>query len=293
VVRGLGGERVHIVATLRPLAKILPSHWQQAVRNGMRTTYRQWLKTALTDPIDASSAGAFWRRHAHDRLVDRWVAAAGADKVVVVVADDTNRRAVFEAFEKLLDIPEGQLAPPQGEIVNRSLTYPEIELIRRINQHFHRREWPPRLYRAAVRFGAVPELRDRDPGDQPPIWTPEWALARAAAIGAEAAERIRASGVHVMGDLDTLGWRPPQGSIRRPPDNKDLRIPVEAAALAVMGAIAGAERVTTNDAARAQAAIPPPPIVRVRKGVRRRLRKVKNQVTAGAGSPPEHTQQGT
>jgi hypothetical protein len=286
VVSSLGGDRVYVAVTLRPLTKILPSHWQQGVRQGMRQSYRSWLKAALTDPIEVSSATTFWRRHAHDRLVERWAEAAGADKVIVVMGDDANRRAILDAFESLLGIPAGELAPPQGEIVNRSLTLPEIEVIRRINQQFHQREWTGPLYRSAVRFGAVPAIRDRDPGsEEPAIWTPEWAVDRASELGTAAAKRIAASGVHVIGNLDLLGWRPRPGSVRQPPSDRDLRIPVETAALAVMGAIAGAEHITAKKAAE-ETSPPqqPTPIVKVRKGVRRRLRRVKRRVAAVTSS---------
>jgi hypothetical protein len=36
VVEDLGGRRVIVVATLRPLARVLPSQWQQYVQNGLR-----------------------------------------------------------------------------------------------------------------------------------------------------------------------------------------------------------------------------------------------------------------
>src|SRR5699024_9968549 len=34
IVEDLGGSRVHVVVTLRPLTKILPAQWQQYVQNG-------------------------------------------------------------------------------------------------------------------------------------------------------------------------------------------------------------------------------------------------------------------
>ena len=43
IVEQLGGDRVHVLVTLRPLTKIMPSQWQQYVQNGLRTGYEDWL----------------------------------------------------------------------------------------------------------------------------------------------------------------------------------------------------------------------------------------------------------
>ncbi|MGH3731092.1 MAG: hypothetical protein ACRDTU_20420, partial [Micromonosporaceae bacterium] len=52
VVADMGGSRVHILVTLRPLARIVPSQWQQWVQNGLRTPYEKWLSAILTKPHD-------------------------------------------------------------------------------------------------------------------------------------------------------------------------------------------------------------------------------------------------
>jgi hypothetical protein len=69
VVDGLGRDRVHVIVTLRPLGKILPSQWQQYVQNGQRMRYPDWLRQKLIDlPFDRSK-GTLWRRHDHGDLV--------------------------------------------------------------------------------------------------------------------------------------------------------------------------------------------------------------------------------
>ena len=39
IVRDLDRERLHVMVTLRPLGRILPSQWQQNVQGGMTKTY--------------------------------------------------------------------------------------------------------------------------------------------------------------------------------------------------------------------------------------------------------------
>ena len=88
IVGQLGGERVHVLVTLRPLVRIMPSQWQQYVQNGLRMGYEDWLTHMLRKAPYEQPNPSFWRRHRHDRLVERWVRAVGAQRVTVVVVDD-------------------------------------------------------------------------------------------------------------------------------------------------------------------------------------------------------------
>src|SRR5882757_5676211 len=47
IVDDLGRDRVHVLITVRPLAKIMPSQWQQYVQNGLRMGYEDWLTHML------------------------------------------------------------------------------------------------------------------------------------------------------------------------------------------------------------------------------------------------------
>jgi hypothetical protein len=238
IVDALGRDRVHVLVTLRPLHKILPSQWQQAVRNGMTRPYPAWLKLTLSAPPERWDDMSFWRRHAHERLVGRWAEAVGAQNLTVIVLDETDRQMYLHAVEDLLDLPRGT-AVPQQSTANRSLTGGEIELVRRVNLAFRRRGWTPALYARYVRNGVIAEMQARSPGKREPgIATPSWALEQAAAIGARTAAAIQSSGVHVIGDLATLGGIPADEPRRR-----RATVPPEAAARAVISAITiGQER---------------------------------------------------
>src|SRR6185369_7146537 len=60
VVADLDPSRTQVVVTLRPLAAILPSQWQQYVQGGMTTAYDGWLDAMLNRPPGAIAPG-FWR----------------------------------------------------------------------------------------------------------------------------------------------------------------------------------------------------------------------------------------
>ena len=229
VVRDLGGPRVHVVVTLRPLTKILPSQWQQYLQNGYHFHYLEWLEGILKDPPDTPTP-AFWLRHRHDQLVARWMKAA--PNLTVVVVNDDDRMMLLRTFESMLGLPSGFLVPG-ANAANRSLTLAEAEVVRLLNEEFKRRKWPSRHYARFVRYGAVQQMKMRQPErGEPRIVTPVWALKRATEVGAEMAENIAALGVPVIGDLSALGDLPETDAEPAP-----AMLPADAAVQAIVGAI--------------------------------------------------------
>ena len=211
IVDDLGSDRVHVVVTLRPLPSILPSQWQQYVQGGVRLSYDEWLDAVLRHP-DGRVTPSFWVRHRHDRLIDRWAASVGTDRVTAVVADERDPLFVLRTFESLVGLPDQTLALHEDRS-NRSLTWPEIEVVRRIQAVLDDLGVDGPLRQGLVLYGAAPAIRDRVPlPAEPRIETPAWAVDEAVRIGAEMAEAIAASGVHVIGDLERVA-RPPE---RRP-----------------------------------------------------------------------------
>jgi hypothetical protein len=191
VVADLGGPRVHVVVTLRPLARVMPSQWQQYLQNGPRTPYLEWLDGMLRQPPYDQPTPTFWQRHRHDKLVARWAGAAGAQNVTVIVVDGSDRLALLRTFESLLGLPGGFLVP-EDDVVNRSLTLAEAEFVRQLNEEFKRREWPGASYAKFMRYGAVRQMKGRRPlPGEPEIATPAWALERVAEISAEMTTKHR------------------------------------------------------------------------------------------------------
>jgi hypothetical protein len=233
VIGDLGGPRVHVVVTLRPLHQILPSQWQQYLQNGYRMSYPEWLDGILSEPPCTPTPG-FWVRHRHDQLVARWASVAGPRNVTVIVLDQSDRLRTLRVLEAMLGLPDGFLVPQQ-DAANRSLTRAEAEMVRQINEEFKTQAWPERNYPKFMRYGAVERMKLRAPApDEPRIATPAWALSRAAEIGDEMAGNISALGVRVVGDISTLG-KAPNGA----PEVGDAApaVPVEAAAQAMLGAL--------------------------------------------------------
>jgi hypothetical protein len=233
IVEDLGVDRVHVVVTLRPLASILPSQWQQYVQGGIHLAYDEWLDAVLLHP-DRRVTPSFWQRHRHDQLMGRWVDVVGSDRVTAVVADERDPEFVLRTFEALVGLPERTLVLHEDRS-NRSLTWPEIEVVRRIQATLDERGVDGPLRQGLVLYGAAPAIRERVPlPGEPRIETPDWAVDEAVRIGTEIAEWIAASGVHVVGDLARLANAPER---RRPASESPPDAWPDIAAQAVRGVL--------------------------------------------------------
>lgn len=246
IVADLGRERVHVALTLRPLARILPSQWQQYVLDGISTGFDPWLEGMFRRPPGRMTPG-FWRRHGHDGLVARWAEAVGPERVTVVALGDGDPEGVLRTFEALLGLDPGLLRAQQ-DLANRSLTLPEIEAVRAFNAMYHQAKLPKPLLRRVVHFGAGRYLRrlEADPA-APRISLPAWVLDEVAAAARRIVDGIAGSGVHVVGDLERLAEvpRPPAGPGER---SSEDAAPAAGADPSVGAALALAMLVATGQA---------------------------------------------
>lgn len=233
VLDELDRRRVHVVVTLRPLARIIPSQWQQWVQSLTTTPFEEWVDGILNRPADGSGP-LFWRRHRYDELIARWAAVVGPDRLTAVVLDERDRDMSLRVFERLTGLRPGTLAPV-SDVSNRSMTLPEIEVIRAFNELYKAEKLPKPLYHRIMRFGAARYLEARTPPpDEPRIELPAWSRERVAAIAREMAAEIRASGVRVIGDVDSIAALPDPAT-PTPATDGPVRVSREIAAAAAMG----------------------------------------------------------
>jgi hypothetical protein len=235
VVRDLGGQRVHVVVTLRNLGRLLPSSWQQYLKYGLTTPYEKWLADVFAEPgASKNMTPTFWKRHDHGDVLTRWSAAVGPENVTVLILENVERSAMFRAFAQLLDVAPEMLESRMDLTSNRSMTAAEAELLVRLNKKVKKElQWDEyvRFVRRGVALGMV---EGREPADdEPRLHTPDWALDAAALRGQRSAEVIRSLGVNVLGDLDALACR-----VDSPP-------PVSAEQAAVLPVDAGVQAVMT------------------------------------------------
>ena len=234
IVADLGGRRVHVVVTLRSLARLLPSQWQQFVQDGSRATFDRWLTRMLQDAHDPR-ARTFWTRHRHDQLIRRWADVVGPGHVTAVVVDEQDHAMVLRAFESLLGLQNGTLRA-EPSLANRSLTLPEVEAVRAFNVAFRSRELPTALLNWTMHFGAGRYMKRRPPeAGAPRVRLPAWAVEPTTAIATEIIQGIETSGVRIVGDLE--GLRTPGEVAPTEREARDVHVPPGVAATMAMGVL--------------------------------------------------------
>jgi len=223
------GERAHVVITLRPYGSLLVSSYQQYLKTGVIRTFESWLRAVLADPPDERVTPTFHRRSDQGGVVQRWAAAAGPDRVTAIVVDKSVPTRLTDAFEALLDLPEGFLVDESlgGLQANRSLSAQESELVRRVNMVVRHQGLDWDEYDGLFRKGGVGRLMQaRRPGrNEGPLVLPAWAADRASELGRRFTDQIAASGIRVVGDLEVLA-RPVSGVAELPPLPREVALDV-------------------------------------------------------------------
>lgn len=243
-VRELGKGRTHVVLTLRPVQEMLVSRWIENLKEGMAAPFERWME-AVYEPSDDLVPGRMRRYFDQAGLIERWAAAAGPDNVTVIVVDKSDRNLLTDTFERLLDLPPQTLTGvvSGGIRANRSMSLPESQVMQRVNAEVVRPEemsWP--AYLTVVRRGAINRLLDvRVPtADEARVRLPQWAAERAAQDASHYVERIAASGVRVIGDLEMLRG---DGPVTENPEGADDATVLRDIAVT---SLTGAVRATTS-----------------------------------------------
>lgn len=252
IVDELDPDRVHVAITLRSPSAILPSLWVQGLKaSGQTEPFDDWVARIYGENAGQRMSSQFHRAHDQGKLVARWARIVGPEKVTVVVADKTRPNLLTDAFENLLGLPANELAhdPADQHSVNRSLTAVEAELFRRLNITLRDEGVDWNTYQRLDRNGAIRRLLDQrvPPADEPRLCLPAWAAKPARQEGERFAERIRQSGVRVIGDLDNLHAEPPA------PEQVNVdQLPIDIGVDALAGALIAGQKAQTAAAKRAR-----------------------------------------
>lgn len=237
IAADIGVGPTWVVITLRPLARLLPSQYQQDVQRGLDEPYDAWLRDRIGGAEQPGDP--FWQRHRHDRLLKRWARHFGADRMVLVALDSRDRNFLPTAFEGLLGLRPGTISAHEV-IDNNSLAAPEIALMRAFNRHYHATGGDP-LFLLDVTREMFAELKVRPaPPGMSPLVTPDWAVRRANEVAAEMIAAMDAWGARIVGDLAPLARSPLTGAVDTGPAPSD--IPIDAAERFVSSFAAAARR---------------------------------------------------
>lgn len=103
----LGVDEVRVIITARDISRVLPSTWQQGVRNGRVASFATFLRDVrekdeerrtTPDAWQEDPAQDFWRAHAIADLADRWRECASHVTVVTVPTGAADPALLWQRF---------------------------------------------------------------------------------------------------------------------------------------------------------------------------------------------------
>lgn len=201
----IGDRDLRVIFTVRPVAKILPSAYQQEVKNGSKLTYDRWLTRVLDREKENRNREKFWARHSHHAEIGKWVNVVGKEKISVIISDEAKPDFLTMSFLGIVGANIESFSKPAKEVVNRSMDLAEIELLRRINEKFDRSlGWDE--YVADIRSTLVKTWTQSPPSGaaQVRLANPEEFRSRIDSMAKEITDGIRNLGVDVIGEIDSL-----------------------------------------------------------------------------------------
>lgn len=203
IKKDIAAEEFQIIFTMRPLASIFISQYQQYLKYGLKLTYEEWLHEMLDAPGKSKFNPSFWKRNMQSQVLQNWASVFGEENIKVIVADEKQPDQLYKSFAKAIGAPEDLLEKaPSG--LNRSLTVEESELLRQVNLQFpQEREWSD--YKVFIRDTAIANLTSTPfpTGGQKPN-TPKWAVDAISAISEDQIQNIESKNYVVFGDLNKL-----------------------------------------------------------------------------------------
>ena len=234
------GPEIHIVLSVRDLARQIPAEWQENVKHRSVLSYARFLERVRDPERDSRVGSWFWGVQEIPDILNRWGQdlPPGQVHLVTVPPPGAPPGLLWERFSHAFGL-DGLDLDLTAERANPSLGVPETALVRRINRATNR-VLDPSDYRPLVREMVAHQTLSRrttSPRLRLPPDVHPWAADLTRAWVAEIEER----GYDVVGDVSDLLGAPPDPAYADP-DSPSER--------AVAGAAVDAIKVLLLDNAR-------------------------------------------
>ncbi len=203
-IKSLDFAEVHVVCTVRDLARQIPSVWQENIKNQYTNTFSEFLDS-IRDPF--RSDDPFWEFQDLSRILSNWGHDLPADRVHVVTMPSPfdSAHVLWQRFNSLLGIDAERLThdlPP----ANSTLDAVQLELLRRLNDRLRGNiAWA--RYESAVKECLAGNILIVAPRRQM-VTLPAEEFGWVSAKAAEFVAYLRAQRYHIVGDLGDLEPRP-------------------------------------------------------------------------------------
>ncbi|MBB4933423.1 hypothetical protein F4561_004243 [Lipingzhangella halophila] len=220
IVDALGVDDIQVVITARHLGKLLPSVWQQHLRNGHAMGFGSYLErlARIRDrgwpEIEKDHEAHLWRAFALGRLAHRWAGIVGAERVTLVANPGSPADLLWHRFLEAIGLGDAteHLSPPDTTTtVHSGVTAAEASVLRSVNTRLGATDWP-RGVKGNLRQHLIGAFAERD-SRGPRLAIPPRYREQVAQWSADDVADLRESGVRVVGDIDELcftGAREPE-----------------------------------------------------------------------------------
>lgn len=292
-------DEVHVVITVRDLARQIPAEWQEHLKHRSTVGFDDFVADVRHG---GKQAAWFWRVQGFPAIAQRWLKQVPAARIHVVTVPPRGAAPdeLWNRFARTVGLDPGRFSVDVGGS-NTSVGVEQAELIRRLNAELGDRLDRQGAYSVLVKDDLVHDVLAHRPGTKLSLTRDDWQFAvdNAHQMVAE----LEALGVDVVGDLQDLV---PQGEppvAEKPPVADPARV-LEEGVVAIAAALEAHDRTRVRlQRARAAAAAPPPPDTEVNavrralvaasrrwawvdraKQIYKRVRPGRGDATAGAGS---------
>lgn len=267
-MRVLSFAEVHVIYTVRDLARQIPSVWQEDLKNRHTLSFTEFVRGLRSDePNPHKLVELFWRFQDPVGVLRRWSADIPPERVhvVTVPAAGSAPALLWERFAATIGVDPSRYETDVPDTSNRSLGVVEANLLRRMNPVLAAElDWPT-YQRWVTRFltKSVFGARDRAIPITLPAAEYDWVLERSRQFVAD----LRDAGYDVIGDLaEILPAIPATDGVCRPPDDASDAEQLAAATDAMLGLIRRFEEVSLSQSL--PGASPDEPMALFRLGVR-------------------------
>jgi hypothetical protein len=135
-IRSLLPAEVHVVLTVRDIASLLPTEWQETVKCRGTIPWEQWLAGVIgaTPAADRRRRSWFWTVHDTLAILQMWSRHIPPDHVhVITVPRQGPAEVLWARFASVVGIDSSSIDVPPAR-VNCSLGPAEAEFLRRMNE---------------------------------------------------------------------------------------------------------------------------------------------------------------
>jgi hypothetical protein len=161
----LGVDEIHVIITARSLEAVIPSSWQQHIRNGRTAPLDAYVEEIAKRndqrqqaPLTwaAEPTQGFWLANDHSALAERWIARGARVSLVTVPAGSAPAETLWQRFLGALGLSNDHIEAftvPSMHPIHVGLTAPEALTLREIvwqlecggMERSERRRWAVRL----------------------------------------------------------------------------------------------------------------------------------------------------